>query len=240
MRAVLLIPPGLALGLTLACADTTAPTPPAPPPAAPPPAPEPPEVERVDEAACAASLAAGPAAGVWTADLGSGNGLSLHLHHAGAVDGVVAGLPAPGTAVSAWAVLSVRDIEALIDVALDGDARDPGAVCLASLVPAGTPYAGNVFQDDRYPHNLDLVLTGALPPATAQDVLGRLGALADARWVPWPDVRADGRPFLSLRLGAVTPQGHATALEGERLRGDVVVALSDGKGRAVYANVRAR
>ncbi len=216
------------------------------PSATPTPAPVlPPEVAELDATACEATLKEKDReVAVYEADLGHGNRITLHLALPEPNDDEVPELVPAGFELLGWGELFVADIEKLLELDIPNeDLLDPGAICISSLSASGDPVPGRVFKDERYGHNLDLRLIGKLPPRTAAESVAAFASKepASTRWVPFEDPPADGMPYISVRMGATSPHAHATALEaGNRLRGDVMVAIVDGRGQGVFKAVRAR
>lgn len=226
------------VGMGLACSTDGGPPPPAPPPATPPPTPRPaPLSETLNPADCEASLPHGTAVGAWTADLGRGNRLELRAFRTETVDAKPEH-PEPGTELVAWGALYVRDLQSLLDVKASGSITDPGAMCVASLGSDGLPKPGTVRAEERTSSVLDMVLVGDLQSGIAPGVVA---GLAEQAWIPWDDDVPGERPYVHLRLGGDAQHGFPTALgRNKRLTGDIVVALVDGKGKALVHTARAR
>jgi hypothetical protein len=181
----------------------------------------------------------GTTIGTFETDFGRGNTLALTLFRTD--DAASDGLPEAGTAITAWGALTVGNVEELVGADVAGDLADPGAICVRATAANGSPGTGTIAKDERSSHVVDLVLTGQLPPKTSVSVVSALQADDDVRWIPWSDDIPGEAPYLHLRLGGDGQQGFRTALKSPGdMTGDIVVALVDGKGKAVVHTVTGR
>jgi hypothetical protein len=234
---------GVVLWLSWGCASGTPAVSPAP---VVPPAPPPALVAAPFNAeACQASLELGPAVGVWVAGLGHGNTLTLNVHLPKGTEVPEGELPeiGPGAKVVAWGELIVPNVEELLDFDDVKGVADPGSICVTSETIMGVATHGEISQEGRFQHAVQLTLVGLVDDKIAEAFWAHEDVVeaAEARKVPGYDRQEAGRSYVLARFGTTGPQAYVAGLEhDQRIRGDVVISMVDGTGSAIYEPITAR